>query len=165
MTGLSDLEFETRNILVRRQRGVEGEEGFKPAAHLTVRGLSSEDVLRVVKIHGGAIAALFDAVQSQKIELNLDNTATLASLMLDQAPDIVADIIVVASDSTDVLADFERAKKLPMPTQLSALEAVAELTFVDQTPGEFLGAVIRMMGGMNGLLRDANVIPPQKKNA
>ena len=161
MTGLIDLDVETRDILVRKQRGVEGEEGFKPAAYLTVRGLSSEDILRLVKIHGGAIAAIFDAVQKQKIELHLDNTATLASLMLDQAPDIVADLLVVASDSTDVLADFERAKKLPMPTQLAALEAVAELTFVDQTPGEFLAAVVRMLGGMNGLIR---TIPAAAKN-
>lgn len=155
MTSLSDLGHETADILVRPAKGEEGKDGYRPAAYLTVRGLSSEDVLRLVKIHGGAIAAIFNAVQQQKIELNLENTSALASLMLDQAPDIVADTLVVASDSQDVLKDFEIAKKLPMPTQLAALEAIATMTFVDQTPGEFLGAVIRMMGGMNSLVRDA----------
>ncbi len=157
-TQLTDLGFETREIIVRQRKVGCDEHGgvieIEPAKTITVRGLSSEDVMRLVKIHGPAMSAIFDKVTKNAIDLDLNNMSNIASVLLDQAPAIVSDTIVIACDSKDVVAAFEVAQRLPVSAQLKALEAIAELTFVEGGGvGEFFETVIRMMKGTTGLVK------------
>lgn len=155
MTGLTALGFETADIMVRKARGE------KPAQYITVRGLSAQDVMRLVKIHGPALGRMFEMVVQGKVKLDLDNAATIAGMLMDQAPAMLGDLIVMAADTPpeEILAAHEQAIKLPVSVQLECIERIAELTFVDTTPGEFLGIVVKMLGGMNGLLTAVGLAP------
>jgi len=156
MAGLTALGFETADVIARKAKG------DQPARYLTVRGLSASDVMRLVKIHGPALGRMFETIVSGKVKLDLDSAAMLAGMCLDQAPALLSDIIVVAADTPpeEILDAFEQAQRLPVSVQLEAFEKIAELTFIDQTPGEFVETVVKLLGGMNGLLSALNLPSP-----
>lgn len=156
-TQLSELGFETRKIVVRPAKD------DKPEVALTVRGISAEDVMRLVQIHGPAMSKLFNQITSKEVAIDLDNTARIATVLLNQAPDIVADLLLIATDEMDVNKGFEVAKRLPIPVQLNALEAIAELTFIDGgSVGEMIGTVTKMLAGTNGLVKNLAGLPASK---
>jgi len=148
---LTDLGFETSEVLVRKARPAKGETPATEAKFVTVRGLGSEDIMRLVRLHGTVLAATFDGVISGKKEINLDSTAEIVGLVADQAPSIIGDIIQLAADAEDSHDGYTMASRLPFPTQLRIIEEVANLTFVDTTPGEFLEMVLKMTNGANDL--------------
>lgn len=153
MAGLTALGFETADVLVRKGRG------DKPDQFLTVRGLSSADVMRLVRIHGPALGRMFEMLVAGKVKLDLDSAAMLAGMVMDQAPALLSDVLVIAADTPpeEILTAFDAAQRLPVSAQIEAFERIAELTFIDQTPGEFLETVVKMLGGMNGLLSALNL--------
>lgn len=150
MTKLTAIGIETAQVKVRPERG------DTPAQYMEVRGLSAEDFLNLFRGYAGPLAVVLDAVIEKKIDLDLSNVTALAGLLVDQVPGLVADAIVIANDDReDPQAAYEAAKRLPISVQLEAVEKIALLTFVDQTPGELLETVVRMMGGMQGLLKES----------
>lgn len=149
---LTDLGFERRKIVVRAARK-DGEVDV-PEVSILVRGISAEDVMRLINIHGSALVKLFEQVETGKIELDLANLEQIAGLVMRQAPDLVADLIVIACDEEDVLKGFETAKRLPIPVQMNTLAAILELTFVDGgSLGELIGTVTKMMSRTTGLVK------------
>lgn len=153
---LTDLGFETEDVLVRPAAGAEGEPGYRPAQYMTVRGFSADDVMNLVKIHGPALNLIFEQGLAAGVDFN--STAALTRMAYEHAPELLADIIVMATDSTgdDYFPAFEIAKKLPISTQFSAIEKIARLTFVgEDAVGEFIGTVVKMLGALDGLRRSA----------
>lgn len=150
---LTELGFETADVLVRKARGVEGEEGYQPARYLTVRGFSADDMMRLVKIHSPALVFMFNELMNKNDgKFDLADTASLVRLAYQQSPAILGDIIQIASDADDPTAAFEIAVRLPIAVQFAIIEKVADLTFVEHgNLGEFMGTVVKMFGGIDGL--------------
>ncbi len=158
MSQLSDYESgATIEVMLRAAKG------DKPAQYLSVRGLSTNDVMNLVRIHGTPLADLYEKIVTGKIELNLENSQVLMAVLMDAGPNIVADIITIASGSEDYAADFEIARKLPLTVQTNAIKAVAELTFVDTTPGEFLEEVVKMIAATGSLLSQTTPAAPKPR--
>lgn len=153
MTSLADFQHDTAQVCIRKARG------GNPEKTITVRGLSPTDVMRLVNIHGSGIAAVFDAIEKGKIALDLSSTAAISGLVIQNMPNLIADVIRIACDMEATTADeieaaHEAIKRLPISAQMEAIEKITELTFVDATPGEFVEVVVKMMGGMRKLVSD-----------
>lgn len=118
---------------------------------LEIRGLSPHDILRLVQLHSTPMATLFNKATSG--EINMDDVNVAASVLLDQAPQLLADAIMIAADMDRPDLDFQAAMVLPVAVQTQALKAMVELTLVDQTPGEFLQIVVTMLKSTGDLLK------------
>ena len=108
-----------------------------------VRGLSLEDIGSLMKDHAAEISKLFEG------QVNIQEIATTW-------PVLTAKMIAIAMDEPD---DWERAKKLPLTTQLGALMTIWDLTIVDE---EVLGKIQgRLMTWLN---RQAPPVPDESKS-
>lgn len=162
VVGLLDADvIEKKAVLIRSAReaiGVPEEPGYVPAKnarYIEVRGMSADDVTRLVRIHGAALTRIFAQIVNGKGEIDVANTAAVIGLMYEHAPEVLTDIIVMASDTpgTQYFDALEVAKRLPIPVQLKIAEDVAELTFMEHGGlGELAQIVIKVMGGVDGLL-------------
>jgi len=145
---LTELGFETAEISMPKGK------------KLVVRGIAFNDVLKLVRIHGPDLVALWDRIQSGGDKIDVNDFGAMAVAIFDQAPDVVADLILYACDLGDgkklsgdeVTAAHAVAARLPAPVQLKALEKIGELTFGDDGVGEFMETVIRVSGGVRKLL-------------
>lgn len=108
---------------------------------LSVRGLSTSDITIAIKTHKDSLEKLFSMAE-QKFE-DETSMAEMGMSLLDQFPDLLADLIALAADRP---GDSEQIKKLPAPVQLKLAEAVYQLTIVD-TGGlnDFLHQVFALM--------------------
>lgn len=115
----------------------------------TVRGLSLADITVLVRKHAQAMSEFFDKMKDGE-SLDLDNTAMLGGALAEAAPELAAEVIALASGEPDAI---EEARRLTFPTQVDALEKIANLTF-DSEGGvkKVVEAVIRAMTGATGLL-------------
>ncbi|MEL4071752.1 hypothetical protein WKW50_16530 [Ochrobactrum sp. GPK 3] len=142
---LSDYVVETREIAVPK------------ASPLSVRGLSLVDVTRLLSTRGKEIQTFFQKYISE-IQAGgnpkADLPANLGQTLLDSAPSLVAEIIAHAADEPQAV---HQASRLPITTQLEALEAIGQLTFdAEGGPKKFLEAVIRIMSGATGMMSGLN---------
>lgn len=106
---------------------------------VTLRGLTFADMGVLVAEHRDEFVAAGNIIGASK-----DNMASLASVLAQVAPRIVAHGIALSADepeAADVVAS------LPAPVQLEALLIVGELTFTDP------GAVPKFLAGLASLLR------------
>lgn len=124
-----------------------------PGGSFTVRGVSFVDIAALVRHHGPALAALFKEITSGKdVTLNTASIVDLGKRALETSPEIVADLIALASGSPDV-ESREIARQLTFPVQLDALEKIAKLTFVTEGGlGKLVEAVTRVMQGTSGAM-------------
>src|SRR5690606_36122431 len=144
---LTELGFETEEILVRPAKG------DKPAQSITVRGIALDDIMKLFRVHGPDIIKLYDNLTSDKAKLEAGDSAQIVLQALEQFPDLVADLIVLATDAKNTVAAHAVAKRLPVTVQLNAIEAIIRLTLEDHGGvGELIETVLRMFGGVNGLL-------------
>jgi len=120
-----------------------------PHGPLSVRGLSLDDVTRLVRRHRAITAALYDQMTTGGIAL--DDHTILGGVIMDQAPDLAAEIIALAAGDGDE-ASIIIAKRLPFPIQLEVLEAVGNQTFSTEAGTkkvvETVGKVLRAMSGV-----------------
>ncbi|AOR76570.1 phage pre-tape measure protein [Novosphingobium resinovorum] len=145
--GLRNLSFAPATV------EVPGGESF------TVRGLSPDKVITLYNRHTGQLSALWDSRE------NITEVQDLIVSLLSDAPDIMAELIAIASGSkvtddfvepdtevnplglTDYERDVEAARSLPLPVQMEALLKIGELTFSSSMPpGKFLAVVIKLAG-------------------
>ena len=106
---------------------------------VSLRGLTFADMGVLVAEHRDEFVAAGNIIGTSK-----DNMASLASVLAQVAPRIVAHGIALSADepeAADVVAS------LPAPVQLEALLTVGELTFTDP------GAVPKFLAGLATLLR------------
>lgn len=114
-----------------------------PSGNLAVRGLGLSDISRLVQNYRSDLEGAFEKV-SQAAESAVEDDGFIAGL-LEQAPDLVAEIIALATDQPHKAKD---AAKLPLSLQVAILEKAGELTFVGEGGvGKTLEIVINMIGG------------------
>lgn len=145
---LTELGFETANVVVKQ--GKNGE----PDKFITVRGISLDDIMKLVRIHGKDIAAFFDDLKvGPESSVAAPSTAELVITALKTIPEVVADLIVLATDAAPSDKASLVARRLPLPVQTKAIMEIARLTFEEHGGvGEFVETVLMMFGGVNGLL-------------
>lgn len=159
---LSALGFETAEVLVRKAKPAKPAQGTRPAQeatpdqYITVRGLSSHDVMRIVRVHGPSLVTTLTSVLAGRSVEDGANEALAGEFIVrlaEQVPDAIADLIVIASDDQEPVKGFDIAKRLPLPVQLKVIQEVVKLTLEDFGGlGELVETVVTMLGGMNGLV-------------
>lgn len=143
--GLRDLQLPTTTITT-------------PGGDFAVRGVSLSDLMILANSHGPTIALMFSkAVNGEKIDM-AQAKAVIAAVAA-QAPDLVAELIALASDDHSPEA-IAAARKLNFQYQVEALEAIFHNTF--QTEAEvkkFMERIINMLTGATGLLTQMRLSP------
>lgn len=91
---------------------------------LTVRGLSLDDVSILMADHLDDLESLFD-LYDRKGDDPITSTRFILTLTR-QAPALVATAIALACDAPDQVA---KARKMSIPVQTNALQAILHLTF------------------------------------
>lgn len=114
----------------------------------SVRGLSLEDVSRLVNHHLPDIEALFDLFTSGR---SLDTDTDLRPLVMSvvrEAPGFAANLIALASDEPE---SAQQAATLPAPVQIDAIMKIGDMTFSE------VGGIKKGMESIAALLTKANV--------
>jgi len=167
VTQLSSIGFETAVVVIRK-----GKEG-KPDQSIQIRGLSASDLVKLMRVHGPTMVQVFNRAVATKIhEDTLIHDAAVAKgadpgtveesqldlgpillQMVEQFPDLIADVVVLVTDDANPGKAFEVAKRLPVPVQLKMLQEVSRLTLEDHGGvGELIETVTSLFGGINGLV-------------
>lgn len=115
----------------------------------TVRGLSLEDVSRLIATHLPDLEALYDLFVSGKINSSTDEQfENLIKTLVVEAPGFAANVIALASDEPD---SAKQAALLPFPVQIEAITKIGDMTFTD------VGGLGKGMETIAALLRKANL--------
>lgn len=126
-----------------------------------VRGVSLQDTIALVRHHGPALSNLFNQITSGK-DVRIDAMLSVATTLLEQAPEMVAELIALASGESTPEA-VAGAARLPLPVQLDALEKIGKLTFFAEGGlGKFAETVIRVMQGTSGAINELQLPSPSK---
>lgn len=167
VTQLSSIGFETAEITIRK-----GKAG-KPDQTIQIRGLSTKDLVKLMRVHGPSMVMLFERTLANKLhedklaydmavakgadpnaveETPLDLGPIILQLV-EQFPDLIADLVVLVSDDPNPNEAFKVAQRLPVPVQLKLLQEVSRLTLEDHGGlGELIETVTGLFGGINGLM-------------
>lgn len=120
----------------------------------SVRGLALNEIMLLVQKRRETLRAAFDNLSATEEGIDLgDQKETIANL-LHEAPELIAEVIALASgdycDETMAIA-----RKLPMPEQMEALEAVGRLTFATEgSLKKVIETVTRVMVSATGAMED-----------
>ena len=134
---LSDLKLSSETVVT-------------PGGEFSVRGLTIEDLTALFRRHSSVMSGLFDRMVSDP-EAALEVSAVLGARLLDEAPDLMVEVIAMAADEPE-RADVVR--KLPFPCQVDALEKIGALTFASEAElKKALETVILMASGATKTLQ------------
>ena len=118
---LSDFTPDTEEIIIKRAK--KGDVAFE------VRGLSFQDISKIVRVHYDDLEGLFDIYETHGgSDLSYVAMGKFAMGLINDAPGLVAHIIALAADDE---ANLEKAQRLPLTAQIDALKAIGRLTFSD----------------------------------
>jgi hypothetical protein len=154
MAGLSqiaaDAESGVRSIKISKD------------ASISVRGLALYDISNLIRLRSAEIEAFFNRYMSEASHAHENGdpkyaktaATKLSGDLLISAPDLAADIIAFASDEPQLAY---AARRLPFPIQIEALEAISELTFIEEDSlKKALTVIIKFMGATTNLMSDIN---------
>lgn len=110
-----------------------GKDG-KPAVSMTVRGLSFADLSTLIVKYGPQLIMIYGKVFAEAKAGKLDGARVgeMIQTTLVDCPELMAHILVLASDTTPTPEALALARKLPPGVQLESLLAVTEHTFVSE---------------------------------
>lgn len=119
-----------------------------PGGDFSVRGLTPADVSVLIYNHHDALSDLFNRLLGRE-----GNSAdSLGSALIAESPQIVAEIIALASGENDADA-VSLAMQLPVSIQVEALEKIGKLTFRSEDDVKKTTAlIISLMKGANDIL-------------
>ena len=110
MGSFADLVLPTREVEV------------PGAGSFDVRGLALEDAAFLFRKHASVFEDVYAEVKNdEQLDMRL-----IAETLLKTAPEAAAEVIAIVGDSLD---QVNKARKLPLPVQLTALVDIAGLTF------------------------------------
>lgn len=121
-----------------------------------VRGISYNDITRLVQRHGLVMIAVYNQVMQSKAagKLSADGIGILMSTAIQESPDAVNDLIATAADEP---AMAPQVAKLPVMVQMDALVKIVELTFSGEAEVKRLvETVTRMSGNVAKALNELN---------
>lgn len=118
-----------RDIIIQKAK-VELPDG----QNFDVRGLAAMDVMALVHVHGKALALAFGKImsESKQQQVSEELVRKMLSSVGSDAPEVLAAVIALASDSYDELG-IALASQLPFLTQISAATAIFHLSFTSET--------------------------------
>lgn len=109
-----------------------------------VRGLALDDVAVLMRSHLSDLNALMDIYSSTAANdgIKTNAMAKYALKLVKEAPGLVANLIALAADEPNEVDAFRR---LSMPIQLRAIEAIGTLTFEESGgPKNFIESLINL---------------------
>jgi ParB-like chromosome segregation protein Spo0J len=114
---------------------------------LELRGLALIDVSVLVRNHMDELNRLLGLYDNEQTRATaLAEAANFAIALVKESPQIVAQMIALASDEPDEIAVAER---LPLPVQVEAMRKIIEMTFEEAGGAKkFLDSLLTMVGGM-----------------
>jgi hypothetical protein len=121
-----------------------------------VRGISFEDISRLVQAHGPVLAMVYAKFTTLKDGEGLrpETLGKLVTSVMDQFPEAVADMIAIAAEERDQAAKIRR---LPVGVQLDAIEKIIRLTFSGEAElKKVVEIVTRMAQGVQGAMTSLN---------
>lgn len=123
---------------------------FSDGDYIEVRGLNVPDISKLVETHRESAIMLYNKFTGLDAQpFTEDESSALATILVTTVPAVVAHVIAMACESED---QFELITQLPMDVQVSALEAISNLTFTMQGGVKnFVETVLRISEGVNGL--------------
>lgn len=122
-----------------------------------VRGLSAADIIGLVSRHRESADKLFADLSGDQGNTLVSAPESLAQKFFNDAPDLVADAIAVATGNPD---ERDAAGELPVGLQIKILEAmIGATTFVDGGLGELLETVIGAMVGTSAVVKKLTDLP------
>lgn len=106
----------------------------KPAVSMSVRGLAFADLSALIVKYGPQLIMIYGRVFAEAKAGKLDGARVgeLIQTTLADCPELMAEILVIASDTPVSPQSLDIAKKLPPGKQLEALFAIIEHTFVSE---------------------------------
>lgn len=113
-----------------------------------IRGLSPNDIAQMLMLHRPVMEQMFNQYAARNPEtMTVDDVALAASevaiSMLEKAPALVAQMIVLAADDID---EYDEYVKLPVGVQIDAVVEIGRLTFeMAGGPKKLLGLVTSLM--------------------
>lgn len=121
---------------------------FRGEPLIAVRGLALNDISYLIRDHLDQLNKLFDLYDKPETrETALAESAKFALHIVKEAPELVAQMIVLASDEPQ--ENIEIARKLPLPVQVEAVRAIIELTFEEAGGAKkFLDSVMSLVSGV-----------------
>jgi len=138
---LEDFELPTLEV------GLPGGDSF------AVRGLSLQDITKLMSQHGNEMEAFF-----QKYAGNPSASPLSVGMdLIDTAPMLLNKMIAMAADRPHLT---DKVAKLPLTVQQEAIEKIAQLTFdAAGGPKKFIEAVVRLIKGINNLMPESQPSP------
>ena len=116
-----------------------------PGGSFTVRGLSPADIFAIYARHTGELGLWFEKLQTQQLDISFEAAPTLVASLLDSAPILAAEIIAAACGQVGDEEAISIARDLSISVQVSALEAVGQLTFTEEMPPKKLLEIVVQM--------------------
>lgn len=157
---LSSLGFATATVVIRKAKGDE------PEQSLTVRGVSTQDIMKLMRVHGASLLTILNTTLAERAAeggegVSEDLASKFIFGLVEQLPDAIADLIVIVTDTPpeEVAKAFAVATRLPLPAQLKLLQEIVRVTLEDFGGlGEFMETVISLAGSMNGLMASIRML-------
>ena len=127
---------------------------FRGVAVAHVRGLALNDITVLVRGHLVEIdklIAMFDNDATR--ETAMTEAARYAIKILQDAPDLAAKMIALASDEPD---QADKIAKLPLPMQVESVRKIINLTFEEFGGAKkFIDSMLDLMGGFMPMMPEA----------
>lgn len=112
---LKDFQIATRSVAFRGQS-------------LVIRGLALNDISHLIREYLAEINTLFGLYEKEETrETAAAQSVQFAVTIIKETPNLVAQLIVLATDSPQ--DTLEIAERLPIPVQTELIRQVIELTF------------------------------------
>jgi hypothetical protein len=115
---------------------------------LVLRGLALNDISTLVRDYLAELNVLFAMYGNEETrETALAESARFAITIIKETPNIVAQMIVLASDEPQ--EHLHIAARLPLPIQTECVRKIIELTFEEAGGAKkFLDSLVGLVGGM-----------------
>jgi hypothetical protein len=124
-------------------------------ASFAVRGLSLNDITTLLNSAEPELRAMFSIFLGVDNKMQAGDLLSTAIPAMQQFPKLASAMIATAADEPDSVGIVER---LPMSTQVEAMEAILQLSFDSEGgPGKFLGTVTRAFNGLAALTQPGTV--------
>lgn len=126
-----------------------------PNGNFDVRGLGLEDIKALFRDNAQQLKIVFEQAANMARNPEDIDYVSFAASIIHLAPDVVTGAIAAASDEYDP-EGLTAAKRLPIATQIEAIDKIAQLTFeTEGGPKKVFEIVMRMAKNVQGMLPNA----------
>lgn len=109
-----------------------------------VRGISFEDISRLVQRHGPVCVMVYQQFVESKVKFGLrpEVLGQLLTMAMEKFPDAVSEMIALAADDVEQIA---KVRKLPVGVQIDAIYKIIGLTFTSEADVKKLVEIVTRM--------------------